>query len=429
MSSKSKIYGKQTEQAVENFPFPYHEVHLELVYGIIIVKKAAAIANEKSGRLSSLKSKAMQRACDDILKGKYDDQFVTCALQGGAGTSINMNVNEVIAHISKTHANDDVNMSQSTNDVNPAALKIVSIQLAKKLLSNLDALILTFEKRSKENKYVRKLGRTHWQDAVPTTMGEEMQSYADALKTDKKRIQDIMPYFYSLGLGGTAIGNSINASKKYIREIYEQIRQLTNYPIKPSDNFMPQTSSQSDFCHLSAVITILCLDLSKIAGDIRFMASGPKGGIGEIKLQPLQPGSSIMPGKVNPVIPEAINQLYYLVNGKNETIHEAAHDSNLELGNMFPILADSLITMLKLTITGLDLFNKKCIVTMEVDEKRCKELLEKSTAYSTLLTPVLGYDTVSALVKEAIKEGKTIREKILEEKLMTEGEFDRIIRS
>lgn len=424
---KNHLYGKQTEQSLENFPFPYHKVSLDLIYGVTLVKKAAAIANEKAGGLVSDKAKAIVKACDEILKGKHDDQFVTCALQGGAGTSINMNVNEVIASLSNTHQNDDVNMSQSTNDVNPAALKITCITLIGQLLENLDQLINEFETKAKLYKHVIKLGRTHWQDAVPTTMGEEMKSYADVLRSDRKRIVDILKYFYEIGLGGTAIGNSINASKEYIKEVYKQLCQLTNYPIKQSNNFMPQTSSQSDFCHLSAVITILCLDLSKIAGDIRFMASGPKGGIGEIKLQPLQPGSSIMPGKVNPVMPEAINQLYYLVNGKNETIHEAAHDSNLELGNMFPILADSLISMLQLTATGIRLFNEKCIKTMKVDEERCRELLEKSTAYATLLTPVLGYDTVSVLVKEAINENKTIREKILEKKLMTEKEFNKII--
>jgi len=425
---KKILYGKQTHQALENFPFSIHRVHKKLIYAIVMIKKAAAQANEKAGKLSSAKTHVIVKACDEILKGKYDDQFVTPALQGGAGTSINMNVNEVIAALSKTHPNDDVNMSQSTNDVNPAALKITSIYLIMELLRNLDQLVITFEKKARQYKHVLKLGRTHWQDAVPTTFGEEMESYAAVLKSDRKRITEILAYFYDLGLGGTAIGNSVNAPKQYVTEVYARLKKMTGINLKPSFNFMSQTSSQSDFCHLSAVMTILCLDLSKIAGDIRFMASGPKGGIGEIKLQPLQPGSSIMPGKVNPVIPEVINQLYYLVNGKNETIHEAAHDSNLELGNMFPILADSLISILQLTSTGIQLFNEKCIKTMKVDEERCRELLEKSTAYATPLTLVLGYDIVSNIVKEALEKNKTIREVILEKKLVTEKEFDTIIK-
>lgn len=426
---KNKIlYGKQTEAALSNFPFDYHKVLKEFVYAMVQVKKAAAIANLKSGKINDSVSDKIVSACDQILSGKYDDQFPVGAHHGGAGTSVNMNVNEVIGTLAGAHPNDHVNASQSTNDVNPSALKIASIKLTTKLLESLDYLILILDQKSKEYSGVRKLARTHMQDAVPTTLGAEMGSYRDILKRDRKRIEGSLTYFYGLNMGGTAIGNSINAPKKYIEEFYPEIRKITGIKnLKPLSNLMTGTSSDADFCHMSAAITIMCNNLSKMATDLRFMASGPMGGIGEISFKELQPGSSIMPGKVNPVIAETINQTYYMVNGKNVTIHQAAEGSHLELGVMLPIIADSLLMILKITDTALRIFADLGIKNIIVNEKRCREHLEKSTAYSTLLTPALGYDAVSKVVKEVVRTGKTMREIILRDKLMTREEFDKII--
>ncbi len=422
------LYGPQTKASLENFPFDYHKVLKEFVYAMVQVKKAAAIANFKAGKVEKKLSDKIVVACNEILKGRYDDQFVVSAHHGGAGTSVNMNVNEVIGTLAGAHPNDHVNSSQSTNDVNPSALKIASIKLTEKLLKNLLYLIKVFDEKSKEYRDVRKLARTHIQDAVPTTLGAEFGSYRDILKRDKKRIEDALNYFYELNMGGTAIGNKINAPEIYISEFYKEIRKVTGITkLVPANNLMSQTSSDTDFCFLSTAVNILCLDISKISLDFRFMASGPKGGIGEISFKELQPGSSIMPGKVNPVIAETMNQTYYIVSGKNLSIHQAAEASHLELGVMLPVIVDSLITILKLVDTALVLFADRGIRNIVVNRKRCLELLEKSTAYSTLLTPRLGYDVVSKIVKESVKTGRTMREIILEKKLLTNEELERIL--
>jgi aspartate ammonia-lyase len=426
---KNKIlYGPQTKASLENFPFDYHTVMLEFVYAMVQIKRAAAVANLKAGKIDKKVSDKMVFACDEILKGKYDDQFVVSAHHGGAGTSVNMCVNEVVGTLANAHPNDHVNSSQSTNDVNPSALKIASIKLSEKLLKSLEYLISVMDAKSKEYKDVRKLARTHIQDAVPTTLGAEFGSYRDILKRDKKRIEDALNYFYELNMGGTAIGNKINAPEKYISEFYKEIRQVTGInKLAPAGNMMSQTSSDSDFCFLSTAINILCLDISKMSIDFRFMASGPKGGIGEISFKELQPGSSIMPGKVNPVIAETMNQTYYIVSGKNLSIHQAAEGSHLELGIMLPVITDSLITILKLVDTALVLFADRGIKNIIVNRERCLEHLEKSTAYSTLLTPRLGYDAVSKVVKESVKTGRTMREIIIEKKLLTNEELEKLL--
>lgn len=423
------LYGSQTKAALVNFPFDYHTVMLEFVYAIVVIKRGAAAANFKAGKLDRQLSNKIIKACDEVLTGKHDTQFVVSAHHGGMGTSVNMNVNEVIGNLSGTHPNDDVNSSQSTNDVNPSALKIASIKLTKKLLKSLDYLISVFNDKSKEYQSVKKLGRTHLQDAVPTTLGAEFGSYRDILKRDKKRIEEALVYLYELNLGATAIGNSINAPKEYIINVYKELRQITGInELRPLENLMSGTSSDVDFCHMSSSITILCNDLSKIALDLRFMSSGPRGGIGEISFKELQPGSSIMPGKVNPIMAETINQTYYLVSGKNLSIHQAAEGAHMELGVMLPIIADSLITMLKIVDTALNIFADRGIKNIVVNRARCLEHLEKSTAYSTLLTPRLGYDAVSRIVKESVKTGRTMREIILENNLLTLNEMEKLLK-
>lgn len=426
---KNKVlYGPQTKAAIENFPFDYPLAHLEFVHAIVQIKKAAAKANQKAGKMSEQKAKKIVAACDEILTGKYDDQFVIKGLHGGAGTSVNMNVNEVIGTLSGTHPNDDVNASQSTNDVNPSALKIVCHKLTEKLLKSLVYLIKAIEERGEEFADVKKLARTHIQDALPTTLGAEFKSYASILKRDKKRIEEAVRYLFELNLGGTAIGNSINAPKEYLKNVYPELIKITGISeLKPLENLMSGTSSDTDFCHLSSAVNLLCLDMTKMAADFRFLASGPKGGIGEISFSELQPGSSIMPGKVNPIICETINQIYYQVDGRNTTIHHAAEGSHLELGIMLPAIADSLITLLKIVDSGLRLFADRGIRKIVVNRERCLEHLEKSTAYSTLLTPRLGYDAVSKVVKESVKTGRTMREIILEKKLLTNQELDKLL--
>ena len=427
-------FGEETEKALKNFPFSTHKTRMEFILAIVEIKKITAIANYKTGNISLEIKNAIIKVCDEILRGEHNDQFIVSHFQGGAGTANHMNVNEVIANRAtvllknktKVHPNNHVNCGQSTNDVNPSALKISSLYLLKDLDEKLSSLVLSLEKKSKEFKNIDKLARTHLQDAVPTTLGAEFSAYAENLKRYKAQIKMAKDLCRVLNLGGTAIGNSINASSSYIREVYKELNNSTKEKFSKAKNMMAKTSSQTDFLIISQTITALCVDLSKIASDLRFMSSGPHGGIGEIILPELQKGSSIMPGKVNPVIPEAVNQLYYLVSGNNLSIEKAAEGSQMELGVMLPTIVDKLLESIKFTGEVINQFDKLCISGIKADPKKCKYFLEISTAYATLLVPRLGYDLVSEIVKKSIASGKTLREVVVGEKHLSESEFDKI---
>ncbi len=439
MPKKSKIYrGGQTAKAIKNFPFSFRYSQREFIYAIVEIKKSAAIGHVLAGELGSERGQAIVKACDEILSGKHLDSFVLSAFQGGAGTSNHMNANEVIALRATeilaernkakiaVHPNDHVNMSHSTNDVMPSALRISAVRMIDKLLSTLDVLILALEKKAKEFAHIKKLGRTHLQDAVPITLGQEFSAYAQYLKRGEHRIKYARESMLELNLGGSAVGNSINVSPKYMVKLYQQLKHITGLPFRPTKHLMAGTSSNSDFVALSQSLTALCVDLSKIANDLRLLSSGPKGGFGEIVLPALAPGSSIMPGKVNPILPEAINQLYFLVSGNNLTIEHAAEAAQLELGVMLPVVTDRLLESLKLMNELLSVFTKKCVVGIKANLKRCNELLENSLAYATLLSPEIGYDNVSMVVKYALANGKTLREAVLEKKLLTAQKFDQL---
>jgi len=439
MKKKSKTYrGVQTAKAIKNFPFSFRSPQREFIYAIVEIKKSAAMGHFLTGELSRERKQAIVKTCDEILAGKYLSSFVLPAFQGGAGTSNHMNVNEVIAvrateilaRMSKKkitiHPNDHVNMSHSTNDVMPSALRISAVRMTDKLLATLNILIIVFEKKSKQFAHIKKLGRTHMQDAVPITLGQEFSAYAEYIKRGQDRIKYTRELMLELNLGGSAVGNSINASPKYIAKLYQQLKKITELPFRPAKNLMAGTSSNSDFVTLSQSLTALCVDLSKIANDFRLLSSGPKGGLGEIILPTLQPGSSIMPGKVNPILPEAINQLYFLVSGNNLTIEHAAEASQLELGVMLPVITDRLLESLKLMDELLSVFTKKCVDGIKASPKHCNELLENSLAYATLLTPEIGYDNVAMAVKYAIARGKTLRQAMVEKKLLTAQKFDQL---
>ena len=435
---QKKYYGEQTEKALKNFPFSVYKVHKEFIFALVEVKMAAAIANHEAGNFGADIKTAIVKACKDILAGGYKDQFQLRALQGGAGTSINMNVNEVVAGrateiLQKSgskkivHPNDHINRSQSTNDANPSAIKVASLKLTLGLQEILKNLVEALEKKSREFKSVRKLARTHLQDAVPTTLGAEFGSYAEIIRWHQEKINKIIAFGQTLNLGGTAVGNSINASPKYIKAVYRELNKITGQKFRPAKNLMSQTSSQTDFLAISQAVTALTLDCSKIASDLRLLSSGPRGGLGEITLKELQKGSSIMPGKVNPIMPETVNQLYYLISGNNLTIEHAAHAAQLELGVMFPTIADRLIQTLSITGEVLEQFTKTCVISIKANKARCLELLEKSTAYATPLTPKLGYDVVTAAVKETLSTGSTLREILVGKKLITNKEFDQLV--
>jgi len=432
-------YGEQTQKALKNFPFDVYKVHKEFIAGLVEIKRAAAVANFEAGNFSRDISAAIVKACDEILAGKFKDQFPLRALQGGAGTSTNMNVNEVVANRATeilqkagknivVHPNDHVNCSQSTNDANPSAIKIASVRLVQDLQKTLHNLVEALEAKAVSFKNVSKLARTHLQDAVPTTLGAEFASYAAIISWHQEKINCAAAYCEELNLGGTAIGNSINASPKYIKAVHRELNKLTGQKFHPAKNLMSQTSSQADFLAVSQAVTALAMDCSKIASDLRLLSSGPRGGLGEIQLAELQKGSSIMPGKINPILPETVNQLYFLISGNNLTIEHAAHAAQLELGVMFPTIADRLLQTLKLTAQVLDQFTKHCIKLIKANKENCKKHLENSTAYATLLVPKIGYDNATAAVKESLATGKTLREVVLEKGWLTNKEFDRLVK-
>jgi aspartate ammonia-lyase len=428
-------YGEETKRALKNFPFSTHVVWIEFILAIVKIKKAATIANNKTGNLNKKITNAILKSCEEILRGKHNNQFFLSSLQGGAGTAINMNINEVISSRAteilknkiKVHPNDHVNQSQSTNDVNPSALKISAFYLLGDLNYKLISLVKSLNIKAEKFKHINKLGRTHLQDAVPTTLGAEFLSYAENLKGHQFQIKMAQNLCKILNLGGTAIGNSINASPAYIKELYKELNKITSGNFQKAKNMIAKTSSQTDFLIISQTITALCVELSKIANDFRIMASGPRGGLGEIILLELQKGSSIMPGKVNPVMPETINQLYYLVSGNNLCIEKAIEASQMELGVMLPLIVDKLIESIKLTTEVIKQFDKLCIRRIKCDKEKCKYFLENSTAYATLFVPILGYDTVSDIVKKSILRNKTLREIIIEGKYLTEDEFKKIV--
>ncbi|MFI5206295.1 MAG: lyase family protein, partial [Candidatus Paceibacterales bacterium] len=317
------------------------------------------------------------------------------------------------------HPNDHVNRSQSTNDVNPSAIKVAAVPLLENLMIVLDGLAASFENKSKQYRGVIKLARTHLQDAVPITLGEEFGSYAEVIRRHKEEIERAKSVALVLNLGGTAAGNSVNASPKYIKAVYHQLNKIAKQKFVPGKNLIPLTNSAGYFLIISQTVTALCLDVSKIASDLRLMSSGPRGGLGEITLAELQNGSSIMPGKNNPVMPETVNNMYYWVSGNNLSIEHAAHGAQLDLAVMIPTIADKLLQSIKISAQVLEQFDKKCVQTIKANPKRCRELLEKSTAYATLLTPVLGYEKMAEVVKETVKSGKTLRQVIIEKKLLS----------
>jgi len=430
-----KYYGTETEKALKNFPFSTNRVNSEFIFSIVKIKKAAALSNYKAGNINHDIKNSIVKSCDEIISGIHNDQFLLPTFQGGAGTAINMNVNEVIAnrateildHRIIVHPNDHVNCSQSTNDVNPSALRISVYYFLNDLDASLVSLINSFELKAREFARINKLGRTHMQDAIPTTLGLEFYAYTEILKNHKKHLSEIRKIMLSLNLGGTAIGDSTNASPKYIKDLYLELNKITKINFKQSKNLMASTSSQTDFLIVSQAIVALCVDLSKIASDLRFMSSGPNGGIGEIILPEIQKGSSIMPGKVNPVMPETVNQLYYLVSGNNLTIEKASEAANLELGVMLPVTIDRLIESIILTKEVIAQFDKLCVSGIIANKERCLYNLENSTAYATLLVPKLGYDIVSEIVKESVVTGKSLREVSMSKKYISEKEFDLIV--
>jgi aspartate ammonia-lyase len=400
------------------------------------IKRSAARAALAARLLDPRRARAIVRACNEVLKRNLDDQFVVPSFQGGAGTSTHANINEVLAargtellsrgrraKAQEIHPNDHVNIGQSTNDVVPSALKIAALREAKKVIQSVDLAVIALRRKARAFRGIIKLGRTHLQDAVPTTLGTEFAAYAALLVRDQERVRAALPYCHELNLGGSAVGNGVNVSPRFKAALYRDLRRSLRLPLRPAVNLAAQTMSATDFFMLSSAFTMLTLDLSKIANDLRILSSGPRGGIGEITIAPLQAGSSIMPGKVNPVLLEALNQLHFLVMGNDLAIREAAQAAQLELSVMTPLIADRLLASTTLIAEVVTQAARKCFALITVNRKRCEELLKRSTAYATFFAPRLGYDVVAQLVREAVARNIAIEDLVIQKKLMTPAEI------
>ncbi len=404
-----ELYGLQTKRACENFKLNHKTTNLRLIYSIVKIKKAAAITYINTGADSKGIYPAVISACDRILAGEADDQFITQALQGGAGTSTNMNVNEVIANLAlrqighplgsydKIHPLDDVNRGQSTNDVYPTALRIAAIDTLRKLSEECAKLQEALQKKENEFDSIKKVGRTELMDAIPVTLGGEFGAYAQAIARDRWRLYKVEERLRQVNIGGTAIGTGTNAGKQYRFGIIETLRSMTGIGLAVSEYPLDITQNNDVFVEVSGLLKALAVNLMKIAGDLRLMNSNA---IGEIRLKPMQLGSTIMPGKVNPVIPEMVIQVSLRTMANDFAISTAAAHGEFELNAFLPLIADSLLESLELLSQSVQLFREKCIEVIEPNAMKCTALLNSSFAFATEYTIKLGYDTVSQVLEQ-----------------------------
>jgi aspartate ammonia-lyase len=435
----SCYYGIHTLRALENFPLTGKPIHSELVRALVMIKKAAAITNTGIGILDGKIAYAIAAACDEILAGELADQFVVDCMQGGAGTSANMNANEVIANraiellggskgeYTLVHPLDHVNLSQSTNDVFPTAVRIAAIKLLVPVSEVFAELQTALQEKEEEFAAVLKVGRTELQDAVPVLLGQEFGAYAQAVARDRWRLYKVEERLRQVNLGGTAVGTGLNAERKYIFQVIEKLRELTGLGLARAEHMMDPTQNVDVFVEVSGLLKAAAVNLSKIANDLRLLSSGPRAGFGEIMLPAVQSGSSIMPGKVNPVIPEAVNQIAFRIMGNDMTITIAAQAGQLELNAFLPLIAHSLFEMLELLQKGLRMFIDKCIRGIRADTDRCRQLVEESFTLITALSCHIGYEKATELAKKCASEGKTVRQVLQEDDILDEAALKRIL--
>ncbi len=435
-------YGVQTLRALENFNISGVTLNFYpvLIEALAMVKKAAAQANYDLGLLSKPIRDAIVQACDEIINGKLHSHFVVDMIQGGAGTSTNMNANEVIANraleilghekgeYKYCHPNNHVNLSQSTNDAYPTAVKIALINSKQKLVEVLQELIQSFRNKAKEFSHIIKMGRTQLQDAVPMTLGQEFEAYAVMLNEEVQRLEQNAKLFLEVNMGATAIGTGINSHPDYSAKVVEHLREVTGLNIVLAENLVEATQDTGAFIMFSSAVKRLAVKLSKISNDLRLLSSGPRTGIHEINLPPMQPGSSIMPGKVNPVIPEVVNQIAFKVIGNDLVVTLAAEGGQLELNVFEPVIVQSLFESIEMLKNGMMTLKVRCIDGITANEKRCRELVENSIGLVTALNPVLGYETSTQLAKEALEKNRGVYELVLEKKLLSKEQLDDILK-
>jgi aspartate ammonia-lyase len=433
------LYGAQTQRARENFQISGFPPQPDYVWGMVMIKKAAALANMDTGRLDRTIGDAIVRAADEALAGDHDEHFVIDPWQAGAGTSHNMNVNEVLATRAskllggsrgddrRVHPNDHVNMAQSSNDANPTAVRLGALRLLPGLLDSLHGLRDALGAKATEFDGIVKSARTHLQDAVPIRLGQEFSGYSAAVDKAAERIGDAGEALAELGIGATAAGTGINAEPEYIEKVIAHLRELTGFNVRRGDNFFRLTQSGADMAHLSSALRNAAVEISRIASDIRLLSSGPRTAIAEIVLPPVQPGSSIMPGKVNPSMAEMMNMVCFQVIGCDEVCSLAAHGGQLDLNVFWPSFGFNLLFGMTILRNGVTAFTERCVAGIEADAERNRELMEQSLMLCTALTDYIGYEEAAGVAKEAFGEGKTIREVVLEHELMDPDQLDKVL--
>lgn len=437
--SDDVYYGVQTARALENFPISGWRAFSSFIRATVEVKKAAAFVNGELGVLDREKADAIIRAADEIMDGKFRDQFVVDVFQAGAGTSHNMNTNEILANRALEHLkrkkgdyeflspNDHVNMSQSTNDVIPTAIRLAVLFEMKSFVSSLEILQQAFEAKAKEFDTMVKSGRTHLQDATPIRLGQEFSGYAACMERHRDRILKASEDLHEIGLGGTAVGTGLNAHPSYREKVARALAKQTGFGIRPAKNYFEAMQSLGPFAAVSGAIRNLALDLTRIANDVRLLASGPNTGLAELLLPAVQPGSSIMPGKVNPVLAEMLNMVCFYVVGADASIAMAASAGQLELNVMMPLVAYLLPSTIHVFGNAIKAFGEKCVRGLKADEERCEDYAEKSLSVVTALNPHIGYLKAAEIAKESQKTGKRIRDLVLEKKLLPKAKLDEIL--
>lgn len=432
-------YGVQSLRAAENFRITGLTMHPEIINSLAYIKKAAAITNCEVGLLEKKIANAIVQACDEIIAGKFHDNFIVDPIQGGAGTSLNMNANEVIANraieilggqkgdYKIVHPNDHVNYGQSTNDVIPTAGKMTSLRLLKNLKKELYRLYDALCAKAKEFDHVIKMGRTQMQDAVPIRLGQEFQAYSVAIRRDINRMEHAMEEMRTLNMGGTAIGTGLNADETYMRRIVPNICDVTGMDFVQAFDLIDATQNLDSFVAVSGAIKACAVTLSKVANDLRLMSSGPRAGFNEINLPAKQNGSSIMPGKVNPVIPEVVNQVAFNIIGNDVTITMAAEAGQLELNAFEPIVFYCLFQSIDTLAYAVNTFVDNCVSGITANETRCRYLVENSVGIITAICPHVGYQPAADIAKKALNTGESVRNLILQEGLLTEEQLDEIL--
>ena len=436
---KSAYYGAQTQRAVENFPISGIGFPARFIRALAIIKHAAASANEDLGQLDAKIAEIIRRAAGEVMEGKLDKEFVVDIFQTGSGTSTNMNVNEVIANralelLDKergskgVHPNDHVNMSQSSNDVIPTAIHLSALEAIKRdLLPALEELHQAFAKKAKDFDRIVKIGRTHLADATPIRLGQEFGGYARQIELSLERIKTASSGLEELALGGTAVGTGINTHPEFPSRTIKKISEMTGLNFREAKNHFEAQAAKDAVVQVSGSLKTLAVSLTKIANDLRWLSSGPRCGIGEIGLPDTQPGSSIMPGKVNPVMCESVLQVAAHVIGCDATITLCGQAGNLELNVMMPVMALRLLEAITFSASVVKAFTEKCVVGIEAHKEHCEEMIEKSLAMVTSLAPVIGYDAAAKIAKESFTTGKTVREVAKAHKVLPEEKLNKIL--